>query len=103
MMKKFSIAIGVAALAVSGAASAHDTTIPYPTRGACETASAQTSNEEKDWLVVSFPDLFGTRGEAASFLTKAWTCDLSSSDGEYYITDHRLEVLDSRWFQQRNH
>lgn len=102
-MKKFSIAIGIVAAALSSAAMAHDTTTPFPSRGACESASAGMSNAEKDWLVATFPDLFDTTGEAASFLTKAWTCDLNASDGNYYITDHIEQILGSRWFEQRNH
>jgi hypothetical protein len=33
----------------------------------------------------------------------AWTCDLNSTDGEYYITNHIQEILDSQWFARRNH
>jgi len=102
-MKKFSIAIGMVAAALSSGAIAHDTTTPFSSRGACESASARMSNAEKDWLVATFPDLFDTTGEAASFLTKAWTCDLNASDGNYYITDHIEQILGSRWFEQRNH
>jgi hypothetical protein len=98
----------VKALAVLGTlllaspVSAHDTEMAFPTRGACESASAGMSNVEKDWLVATFPDLFDTAGEAASFLTKAWTCDLKA-DGQYYIVGHIDEILASRWYQQRNH
>jgi hypothetical protein len=90
-------------LASATAASAHDTTTAFPSRGACESASSAMSNNEKDWLVATFPDLFDTTGEAASFLTKAWTCDVNPSDGQYYITDHIQQILDSRWFDRRNH
>ena len=102
-MKKLSLLAGLLALGVSATAAAHDTDIGYATRGACEAASAGQSNDEKDWLVATFPDLFDTSGEAASFLTRAWTCDRNSSDGLYYITDHIEEVLGSDWFAQRNH
>jgi hypothetical protein len=54
------------------------------------------------WLIATFPDLFDTTGEAASFLTKAWTCD-RRSDGQFYITNHIDDVLNSAWFAQRNH
>lgn len=50
-----------------------------------------------------FPGVFDTRGEVTSFLTKAWTCDRNPSDGQYYITDNRQEILDSAWFARRNH
>lgn len=102
-MKRAPLLAGIAAAALSSTAGAHDTTVGYASRGACEAASAATSNDEKVWLAATFPDLFQTTGEAASFLTRAWTCDRNSSDGLYYITDHIDEVLASDWFAQRNH
>jgi hypothetical protein len=102
-MKRHLIVAAIAATTVATAAAAHDTTTGFASRGACEAGSAGMSNAENAWLVATFPDLFDTTGEAASFLTRAWTCDHNSSDGLYYITDHRLEVLDSDWFAQRNH
>lgn len=101
-MKKVSIAVGIAALTIAAAAQAHDTATGYASRGACEAASAGMSNDEKEWL-LSFPEFFDTKGETASFLTRAWTCDKNPSDGLYYITDHIEDVLDSDWFAQRNH
>ena len=102
-MNKICLAIAVTSLAIPAASSAHDTETPFPSRGACESASAAMSNGEKAFLLEAFPDLFDTTGEAASFLTKAWTCDLNQSDGQYYITDHIEEILGSRWFEQRIH
>ena len=102
-MKRLSIAAGIAAMSVATAAAAHDTTTGFASRGACEAASAGMSNDENAWLLATFPDVFDTTGEVASFLTRAWTCDRNPSDGLYYITDHRQEVLDSDWFAQRNH
>lgn len=102
-MKRTSMLIAVGSLAMSTAAAAHDTETPFPSRGACESASAGMSNAEKDWLLVAFPDLFDTTGEAASFLTRAWTCDLNQSDGQWYIVNHIDEVLGSEWFERRNH
>jgi hypothetical protein len=61
------------------------------------------SNFEQDILLAEFPDIFSSPGEVSSFLTKAWTCDLNASDGQYHITDHIQEILDSRWFARRNH
>jgi hypothetical protein len=75
---------------------------PFATRGACEAKTSALSNED-DWLLDAFPDVFSSEGEVRSFLNKAFTCDLNGSDGNFYITDHRQEVLDSDWFQQRNH
>jgi len=102
-MKKLWIALGIAAVATSNAAVAHDTTTAFASRGACESASAEMSNNEKAWLLTIGPQYFDTIGDAASFLTKAWTCDLNPVDGQYYITDHIQETLDSDWFAQRKH
>jgi len=102
-MRKLSIVAGIAAMTVSTAVTAHDTATGYPSRGACEAASAGMSNDENAWLVATFPQFFDTTGEAASFLTRAFTCDRNSSDGLYYITDHIEDVLGSDWFAQRNH
>jgi hypothetical protein len=102
-MKTIIALVALGSLGFATAASAHDTETPFPSRGACESASAGMSNAEKDWLVATFPDLFDTSGEAASFLTRAFTCDLNASDGQYHITSHIEEVLGSRWFDQRNH
>lgn len=103
VMKKFLIPIFVGATFITSTAVAHNTQTAYTTRGACEAANASMSNDERDWLVETFPQFFDTPGEASSFLARAWTCDRNASDGQSYITDHRLEVLGSKWFQQRNH
>jgi hypothetical protein len=100
-MKKFAILMLVGATVVPTAAVAHDTETAFSSRGACEAASAGMSIDEAGWLLETFPEVFGTAGEVSSFLTRAWTCD--RNDGQYYITDHRQEVLDSEWFAQRNH
>ena len=102
-MKKTSLILAVAAVGLAAPAIAHDTTTAFPTRGACEAASAAMSNDENGWLVATFPEFFDTVGEASSFLTRAWTCDRNPSDGQYYITDHIEDVLASDWFAQRNH
>jgi hypothetical protein len=102
-MKTIMALAAFGSLCVSTAAAAHDTETPFPTRGACESASAAMSNAEKAFLLEAFPGLFDTTGDAASFLTKAWTCDQNPSDGQWYITDHIDEVLGSQWFQNRNH
>jgi hypothetical protein len=100
-MRKYLIPLFVGATVMASPTIAHDTQIGYPTRGACEAASAAMSNDERDWLVATFPQFFDTVGEASSFLARAWTCDRSASDGQIYITDHRQEVLNSDWFQKR--
>jgi len=91
---------GIAALATRAAA--HDTTTPFPTRGACEAASAAMSNDERDVVLASFPELFDNRGDVSSFLTRAFTCDENAADGQWYITDHIDEVLASDWYTHRH-
>lgn len=102
-MQKLKILLGLAGGWAAISANAHDTATSFPSRGACEAASASMSIGEQDWLLETFPELFDTPGEASSFLTKAWTCDRSAADGQYYIKDHIEEVLGSRWFARRNH
>jgi hypothetical protein len=102
VMNKFAFCLLATGLAAAGPAIAHDTETAFPSRGACEAASAGMSNAENPWLIATFPDLFDTTGEAASFLTKAWTCD-RQADGQFYITNHIDDVLNSAWFAQRNH
>ena len=101
-MRSIATCVLIGTLAIARPAAAHDTETAYSSRGACEAASAGESNAENAWLVATFPDLFDTTGEAASFLTRAWTCDRNESDGRYYVTDHIEEVLASDWFAQRN-
>ena len=103
MMKKFSALAVFASASLATPVAAHDTETGFASHGACEAASAAMSNGENDWLVATFPQFFDTTGEAASFLTRAWTCDRNPSDGQFYITDHVGQTLGSDWFAQRNH
>ena len=64
-MKKLILGL-VAVVALTSRASAHDTTTPFPTRGACEAASAQMSNGEKDFL-LTFTQFFSSPGEVSVF------------------------------------
>jgi hypothetical protein len=96
--------IAVGALVIASPAPANhilNLDTPYPSRGACESESAQFSNDDAESLVERFPQFFSGIGEVKSFLTRAFTCDLDESDGQWYIHDHRQEVLDSEWFQRR--
>lgn len=74
---------------------------PYESRGECESVSAELSNEDRETLLTRFPDLFSSKGEVASFLTRAFTCEIDGSSGEWYLVDHRQEVISSDWFQRR--
>ena len=100
-MNKLNILMAIAAAAVASPAFADHVNyldVPFPTRGACEAKTNALSNGD-DWLLEAFPGLFSSEGEVRSFLNRAFTCE--PTDGSYYITDHRVEVLGSDWFQRR--
>ena len=96
------VAIGALVIA-SPAAANHifNLDTPCPSRGACEAENAELSNGDVETLLDRFPGLFSNHGEVASFLTRAFTCERDESDGQWYIHDHRQEVIDSAWFQRR--
>jgi hypothetical protein len=101
-MKRLSILVGITAIVVANPVLANhpgSTGVPFPSRGACEEERAALSNDD-DWLLDVFPDLFSSPGEVRSFLNRAFKCE--GSNGAWYIMDHRVEVLDSGWFQKRN-
>jgi hypothetical protein len=101
-MKRFQIAILAGTVAVASPAPANhpgNTGIPFASRGACEAANNALSSEDSHWLPVMFPEVFDSSGDAASFLRKAFTCELDGDD--WYITDHRIEVLESEWFLRK--
>lgn len=75
---------------------------PYGSRGECESANAGFSNEVRDDLLQQFPNFFNNEGDVASFLTRAFTCELNESDGQWYIHDHRFDVIRSDWYQRRH-
>jgi len=104
MMKVISLVAGVAVLVVSTNAPAHhleSLNTPYENRGACEAAVADFNSDDWDMLLDRFPNFFSSQGEVASFLTRAFPCERSTADGQWYISDHRLEVLNSDWFLRR--
>ena len=101
-MKRFTMFMLAGTLVVPTTAMAHDTGTPFPTRGACESASAAMSIDETDWVLASFPDLFDSRGDVSSFLTRAFTCDRNPTDGQWYISDHIADVLGSDWDLHRH-
>ena len=103
-MKTRTLVAGLAAIAAAGPASAgqlDNLNTPYSTRGACESANAGFSNEVRDSLLDNFPNFFSSEGDVASFLTRAFPCEVNASDGQWYIKDHRLQVLTSDWYQRR--
>jgi hypothetical protein len=100
-MNKLTALLAFGTVLCAGPAAAHDTTTAFPSRGACESASADMSQGDKDRLLATAPQFFDTMGDVSSFLTRAWTCDIDQSDGQWYIKDHRFEVLNSDWFKRR--
>lgn len=103
-MKSAWILAGVAAIACSSPAAAQhlaNLDTPYATRGDCESAMASFNDDVRDLLVEFFPTLFESEGEAASFITRAFTCEARKGDGYWYIIDHRADVRASDWFLRR--
>ncbi len=99
-LRKLLIALAAGTAVVASPASADhvfDTDTPYTNRGACEAANAELDNGDREWLseATGLSD-----GEIRSMLKRAWRCELRP-DGQWYITDHRVEVLSSDWWQRR--
>lgn len=102
-MKQLGALATMALLVATPAAANHifNLDVPFDTRGACEAEVAALNADDSDTLQGRYPGLFSNKGEVASFLTRAFTCELDQSDGQWYIEDHRQEVIDSDWFQRR--
>ena len=103
MRMKSVATLALVALAIANPAAANHifNPGPYESRGDCEAESAALSNDDRDQLLERFPQLFSSEGEVASFLSRAFTCDLNPDDGKWYITDRRQDVINSDWFQRR--
>lgn len=74
---------------------------PFPSRGGCEAFVAQQSAEDRGMLLNQFPNFFQRGGDVASFLTRAFTCDYDANEGAWFITDRRIEILNSEWFLRK--
>ncbi len=100
MIRRLAVLAVGAIVVVSPAAANHIDYLntPFPNRGTCEAQRASLSNDD-DFLLEVFPQLFSSEGEVRSFLNRAFKCEQRGSD--WYITDHRIEVLDSAWFRRR--
>jgi hypothetical protein len=103
-MKKLLISLAATATVAITSPAAADHVLhlndPFASRGACEVERNALSNGD-DWLLDAFPSVFSSEGEVRSFLNRAFPCELRG-DGNWYITDHRSEVLGSDWFERRN-
>jgi hypothetical protein len=103
-MNRLSIIAGIAVVMVASPVVAHHVehlNDAFASRGACEVEKNALSNTD-DFLIDAFPDVFSSEGEVRSFLNRAFPCELNAADGQWYMVDHRADVLDSRWFDQRN-
>lgn len=100
-MAKLLFVMAAGAVLAAAPAAAHDTETGFPTRGACEAVSAQTSNAEMERVLSENPQFFSSVGEVRSFLTRAWQCELDESDDLWYIVDYRRQTLGSDWFRRR--
>lgn len=102
-MKKLPISLALASLVVAKPAAANHiiTPTPFESYGECESENARLSNEDAERQFALRPDLFSNMGEARSFMTRAFSCELDPDDGFWYLTDHRREVIASDWFQRR--
>ena len=103
-MKRLLVSLAVASVAFASPAAADhifhlDT--PFDSRGGCEVERNELSNNDYWLLDVPGQEFFDTIGDVRSFMTRAFTCELSEGDGQWYMVDHRIEVLESEWFQQR--
>src|SRR5262245_59364683 len=97
---KLLIPLAVGTVAIGSPALADhvfNTEIPFGSRGACEAEAAELDNGDREWL----SEASGlSDGEIRSMLQRAWTCE-RGSDEQWYITDHRFEVLGSEWWLRR--
>jgi hypothetical protein len=102
-MKRLPFALLLGWLLATGPAAANHifTPDPFSTKGDCEAENARLSNNDAERQYQLRPDLFSSMGEARSFMTRAFSCELNSEDGFWYLTDHRLDVINSEWFQRR--
>jgi hypothetical protein len=103
-MKKLLTMAGAVATAMTSPAFAHhldNLDTPYATRGACEAAVADFNNDDWDMLLDRFPGFFSSQGEVASFLTRAFPCELNESDGKWYIQSQFGQVLHTEWYLRR--
>ena len=94
-------ATAAAFVAVPAAANHIFTPTAFPTRGECEAENARLSNDDAERQFPLRPDLFGSLGEARSFLTRAFSCEYDDEEAAWFLTDHRRDVLGSEWFLRR--
>jgi len=99
-LRKLLMAIGAGTIGLAGPAFADHIfyiDIPFDSRGECEAQTAELDNGDREWL----SEANGlSDGEIRSMLKRAWTCEIGA-DGQWYIIDHRVEILSGEWWQRR--
>ena len=103
-MKRYLIPTGFLVLATAAPAAANhinNSAGPFASRGACESYAAGLDNDDRSFLQQVFPDLFGSSGTARSFIGRAFTCERDGASGDWYLEDHRVDVLSSDWWAKR--
>ena len=103
-MLKYLAAIGIGALVLPAPAAAEhlfNLGDPYASRGECESTVVEFDQFDRESLQIRFPQLFSSSGDARSFIARAFTCEFNHEDGNWYITDHLNDVLNSDWFLRR--
>lgn len=104
MKKILILAAALTGIPAATPASAHhlqNLQTPYANRGACESAVAEFNQDDWEMLLEAWPDYFSSQGEIASFLARAFPCEQSHSDGEWYIQNRFGQVLQSDWYLRR--
>ena len=94
------LALGLLMAATPAAANHIFTPSAFATYGECESENARLSNDDAERQFPLRPDHFSSMGEARSFMTRAFSCEYDPDDDSWYLTDHRLEVINSEWFQR---
>ncbi len=103
-MRSITAALAMGTLALAMPAMAHhidNLDTPYASRGACQSAVAELSAEDREMLLERFPNFFSRNGDVASFLNRAFTCDYNPGEQAWFITDRRVEILNSEWFLRK--
>ncbi|HZC37311.1 MAG TPA: hypothetical protein VE221_01405 [Sphingomicrobium sp.] len=82
-MKKLILLVAGTSLTTSGAAFAHPTDIPFPTRGACEAAYAAASKDDRDFLVSH--GVFDNNGQFQMGVRDLFRCEYNEEEQAWYI------------------
>ena len=82
-MKKMMISFTAASIAISGAALAHPTDVPFDTRGECEAAYAESSKLDRERLVAL--GVVPNNGAAQKTFNETFVCEYDEDEDAWYI------------------